>query len=62
MGNSRSIQRFPRTSQDMMEVLAKDATRLANVGAPTEDEITKMENEANKAMKMALLISGADKR
>jgi hypothetical protein len=32
------------------------------MGAPTEDEITKMENEANEAVKMALLISGADKR
>jgi hypothetical protein len=46
----------------MMEVLAKDATGFANAGAPMEDEITKMENEANRAMKMALLISGADKR
>jgi hypothetical protein len=46
----------------MMEVLAKDVTRFANAGAPTEDEITKMENEANEAVKMALLISGADKQ
>jgi hypothetical protein len=30
--------------------------------APTEDKITKMENEANEAVKAALLISGADKR
>ncbi len=45
-----------------MEALVKDATRFANAGAPTEDEITKMENEANKAMRAALLISGADKR
>ncbi len=44
-----------------MKVLAKDATRFANVGVPMEDEITKMENEANKAVKTALLISGADK-
>ncbi len=45
-----------------MEALAKDVTRFANAGVPMEDEITKMENEANKAVKMALLISGADKR
>jgi hypothetical protein len=36
--------------------------RFANAGAPTEDKITKMENEANKAVKTALLISGADKQ
>jgi hypothetical protein len=29
---------------------------------PMEDKITKMENEANEAVKMALLISRADKR
>jgi hypothetical protein len=28
----------------------------------TADEIAKLENEANKAVKAALLISGADKR
>jgi hypothetical protein len=52
----------PGLHKGMMEVLAKDATRFANAGAPMEDEITKMENEANKAMKMALLISGAGKQ
>jgi hypothetical protein len=46
----------------MIEALAKDTTGFANVAAPTEDKIAKMENEANKAVKAALLISGADKR
>jgi hypothetical protein len=45
-----------------MEALAKDAMTFANAGAPMEDEITKMENEANEAMKMVLLISGVNKR
>ncbi len=52
----------PGLYKGMMEALAKDATRFANAGAPTEDKITKMENEANEAVKMALLISGADKQ
>ncbi len=52
----------PGLHKGMMEVLAKDAMRFANVGAPTEDEITKMENEANEAVKMALLISRANKQ
>ncbi len=51
----------PGLHKGMMEELAKDTTRFANVSAPREDEITKMENKANKALKMALLISGADK-
>jgi hypothetical protein len=46
----------------MIEALVKDAIRFANVVAPTEDEIAKMENEANKAMKAVLLISRANKR
>ncbi len=33
-----------------MEALAKDATRFANVAAPMEDEIAKIENKANKAV------------
>jgi hypothetical protein len=52
----------PGLHMGMMEVLAKDATRFANAAAPAEDEITKMENEANKAVKAALLISGANKQ
>ena len=52
----------PGLHKGMIEALAKDATRFANAGAPTEDEITKMENEANKAVKTALLISGANKQ
>ncbi len=52
----------PGLHKGMMEVLAKDAMRFAKVAAPTEDEIAKMENEANMAVKAALLISRADKR
>jgi hypothetical protein len=52
----------PGLHKGMMEALAKDTTRFANAGAPTEDEITKMENEANEAMKTELLISGANKQ
>jgi hypothetical protein len=52
----------PGLHKEMMEVLAKDATRFGNAGTPTENKITKMENEANEAMKTALLISGADKQ
>jgi hypothetical protein len=52
----------PGLHKGMMEALAKDATRFANVGAPTEEEITKIENEANKAVTTVLLISGANKR
>ncbi len=52
----------PGLHKGMMEALAKDTTRFANAGAPTEDKITKMENEANKAVKMALLISRANKQ
>ncbi len=44
-----------------MEAPAKDAMRFANEAAPMEDKIAKMENETNKAMKAALLISGANK-
>jgi hypothetical protein len=52
----------PGLHKGMMEALAKDATRFGNAGVPTEDEITKMKNEANKAVKMALLISVSDKQ
>jgi hypothetical protein len=52
----------PGLHKGMMEALAKDSMRFANAGASMEDEITKMENEANKAMKTALLIGGANKQ
>ncbi len=52
----------PGLHKGMMEALAKDVTRFANAGAPTEEKITKMENETNEAVKMVLLISGADKQ
>ncbi len=52
----------PGLHKGMMEALAKDTMRFANAGAPMENEITKMENEAKEAMKAALLISGADKQ
>ncbi len=52
----------PGLHKGMIEALAKDAMRFANACAPMEDKITKMENEANKAVKTALLISRADKQ
>ncbi len=52
----------PGLHKGMMEALAKDAARFVNAAAPTEDEIAKMEYEANEAVKAALLISGANKR
>jgi hypothetical protein len=57
-----SFRGSPGLHKGMMEALAKDRTRFANAGAPMEDKITKMEHEANKAVKMVLLISGADKQ
>jgi hypothetical protein len=51
----------PGLHKGMMEVLAKDATVFANAAVPMEDKIAKMENEANKAVKSVLLISGANK-
>ncbi len=51
----------PGLHRGMMKVLAKDATRFANAAAPTEDKIANMENEANEAVKAALLISRAYK-
>jgi hypothetical protein len=50
----------PGLHRGMMEALAKDATRFANAAAQREDEIAKMENEANEAVKAVLLISGAN--
>jgi hypothetical protein len=46
----------------MMEALVKDRTRFVDLAAPTKEEMAKVENEANKAIKTALLISGADKQ
>jgi hypothetical protein len=46
----------------MMEVLARDPKKAADPNNLTADEITKLENEANEAVKAALLISRADKR
>jgi hypothetical protein len=51
----------PGLHKGMTEVLVKDAGRFANVAVTMEDEIAKKENEANEAVKAALLISGADK-
>jgi hypothetical protein len=36
--------------------------KVADPNNPTADEIAKLENEVNKAVKVALLISGAEKR
>ncbi len=39
----------------------KDRMRFADLTAPTKKEMARVENEANRAIKAALLISGADK-
>jgi hypothetical protein len=49
----------------MIEALARDPKKVADPNNLMADEITKLENEANEAneaVKAALLISGADKR
>ena len=45
-----------------MEAMVRDRTRFTDLTAPTEEEMARVENEANEAVKTALLISGADKR
>ncbi len=40
----------------------KDRIRFVDSATPTKEEMAKVENEANKAVKAALLISGADKQ
>ncbi len=40
----------------------RDRTRFTDLTAPTEEEMARVENEANEAVKAALLISGADKQ
>jgi hypothetical protein len=52
----------PGPHRGMMEALARDPKKVADLNNLMPDEITKLENEANKAVKVALLISGADKR
>jgi hypothetical protein len=46
----------------MVDALMKAASRFADPGTPTKEEIAKVKNEANKVVKAALLISGADKQ
>jgi hypothetical protein len=45
----------------IVEVLMKDSTKYVDPSRPTEEEIARVENKANKAIKAVLLISGADK-
>ncbi len=52
----------PGLQKGMMEAMVKDRMRFADSATPTEEEMARMENEANEAVKAALLISGADKR
>ncbi len=52
----------PGLHRGMMEALARDPKKVSNPNNLTADEIVKLENEANEAVKAALLISGADKR
>ncbi len=46
----------------MMEAMVKDRTSLVDSVAPTKEEMARVENEANEAVKAALLISNADKQ
>jgi hypothetical protein len=52
----------PGLHKGMMEAMVKDRTSFADLAAPIEEEMARVEDEANKAVKAALLISGADKR
>ncbi len=52
----------PGLHKGMMELLMKDTTKFADPGVPTEDKIAKVESQANKSVKAALLIIGANKR
>jgi hypothetical protein len=52
----------PGLHQGMMEALARDPKKVADPNNLTADEIAKLKNKANKAVKAALLISRADKR
>ena len=45
----------------MIDGMLKDPTRVANASRPTDAERKKAEDDATKAVKAALLISGADK-
>ncbi len=40
----------------------KTTSRFADPSAPTKEEMAKVKNKVNKAVKVALLISGADKQ
>jgi hypothetical protein len=55
----------PGLHRGMMEALASNPKKVADPNNLMADEITKLENEANEAneaVKAALLISGTDKR
>jgi hypothetical protein len=52
----------PGLHKGMMEGMVKERTRFADLAAPTKEEMARVEYEANEAVKVALLISGADKR
>jgi hypothetical protein len=53
---------LPGLHRGMLERLVKHATRVRNLDSPMPDEIAKIGHGANKVVKAALLISGADKR
>jgi hypothetical protein len=52
----------PGLHRGMMEALASNPKKVADPNNLTADEIAKLESEVNEAVKVALLISGADKR
>ncbi len=45
----------------MVDALMKATSRFADPGAPTKEEIAKVENKVNEVVQAALLISEADK-
>ncbi len=51
----------PGVHKGMIDPLLKDASRVANVGSPTPDEMKKVKEDAIESVKTALLISGADR-
>ncbi len=58
----KAFEGTPGLHRGMMEALARDPKKVVDPNNLRADEITKLKNEVNKAVKAALLISGADKR
>jgi hypothetical protein len=52
----------PGLHKGMVDTLMKTTSRFEDPGTPTKEEMAKVKNKANKVVKAALLISGADKQ